>query len=521
MKTSTTATSATQQQLWGQPKGLFYLFFAELWERFSFYGMKALLILYMTQQLLYSDEMSFGVFSAYMSLVYITPLCGGVLADKILGYRRAILWGGVFMALGHFLLSIETTWCFYASLGLIIVGNGLFKPNISSLVGTLYQENDHRRDAGFTIFYLGINIGASLAPLCCAWLAAKYGWHYGFGLAGIGMLIGLFCFQSGITNNVFGEEGRTPHQHLYKEQKWGLNQGQQVLVGAVLAVPLFSAIIYAYPYEHYLVFLATFLLLAYIGYILMKVSIKERQRLLVVIYFTILATLFSALFEQTGSSVVLFADRNVQLVGLTAAQTNSINPTFIMLLAIPFSMLWSWLNKRGNNPNAAYKFGLGLCFLGIGAIIFARSAVSANAMAQTSMLYLFVGYFVLTIGELCLSPIGLSKVTELSPKKYVAFIMGVWLSANFYGHFFAGKIAQLTVTNGANKESFLTRYLASFIEFITKLNPSIAKEKGAAFEQLYAYVTVYAGVGFITVLVGMVALCFAPFVKKMMEVETV
>lgn len=517
MKTSTTANTATEQQLLGQPKGLFYLFFAELWERFSFYGMKALLILYMTQQLLYSDEMSFGVFSAYMSLVYITPLCGGVLADKILGYRRAIVWGGIFMAVGHFLLSIETTWCFYASLGLIIVGNGLFKPNISSLVGTLYSHEDTRRDAGFTIFYLGINIGASLAPLCCAWLASKYGWHYGFGLAGIGMLVGLLCFQKGIANNVFGTAGNTPYEDSYHQQKWGMNQGQQVLLGAILSVPLFSAIIYAYPYEHYLVLAATILLLIYIGYILIQVSIQERKRLLVVVYFTILATLFSALFEQTGSSVVLFADRNVDLIGLTAAQTNSINPTFIMLLAIPFSMLWNWLNKKGKNPNAAYKFGLGLCFLGIGAIIFARSAVSADAMAQTSMFYLIIGYFVLTIGELCLSPIGLSKVTELSPKKYVAFIMGVWLSANFYGHYFAGKIAQLTVTSGSNKESFLTQHLSSFIESITHLNTTTALEKGAAFEQLYAYVSVYAGVGIITVLVGIVALCLAPLVKNMME----
>ena len=519
MKTSTTANMANEQQLWGQPKGLFYLFFAELWERFSFYGMKALLILYMTEQLLYSDELSFGVFSAYMSLVYITPLCGGVLADQILGYRRSILWGGVLMALGHFILSIETPLCFYASLGLIIVGNGLFKPNISSLVGTLYKDNDTRRDAGFTIFYLGINIGASLAPLCCAWLAGLYGWHYGFGLAGIGMLVGLFCFQKGITNNVFGGAGKTPNPVIYKQKQWGLSQGQRVLLGVILSVPLFSGMIYAYTYEHYLVIIATILLLGYVGYILLQVSGKERQRLLVVVYFTILATLFSALFEQTGSSVVLFADRNVNLIGLTAAQTNSINPTFIMLLAIPFSMLWSWLNRKGKNPNAAYKFGLGLCFLGIGAIIFARSSVSADSMAQTSMIYLLLGSFVLTVGELCLSPIGLSKVTELSPPKYVAFIMGVWLSANFYGHFFAGKIAQLTVVDGSNQGSFLTNNMASIIEWITALNPQIAQEKGAAFQQLYAYVSVYAGVGVITVVIGLGALCLAPIVKRMMEAE--
>lgn len=511
-------TNPTPLTTWkGHPKGLFYLFFAELWERFSFYGMKALLLLYMTQHLLYSDQNAFGILAAYMSLVYITPLWGGILADKILGYRKSILLGGIFMALGHFFLFFETPFFFYSSLGLIIVGNGFFKPNISSFVGALYNQYPQQRDAGFTIFYLGINLGAALAPLVCAWVAGRYGWHYGFMLAGLGMLIGLWCFQRGVQKDVFSTLGMLPNPDHYYQKTQGLHQGQWVVLGAIATIPLITTIIYFHQYEHYIILLASLFLVVYVLYILTQVSPMERRRLLAVIHFTILSTVFSALFEQTSSSLVLFADRNINLIGLTSAQTNSINASFIVLLALPFSGLWSYLNKKNKNPSAPYKLSMGLILLGIGALIFGRSAVSADALAQTSMLYLIVGYFVLTVGELCLSPIGLSKVTELSPARYVSFVMGVWFSSYFYGHFFAGKIAQLTVSNG--QENILAQHFGHFIEFLTGLTPSSAAIKGAAFEQLYAYVSVYASFGLITVLVGLLALSLAPFVTKLMQSE--
>lgn len=506
--------SVALETLWGHPKGLFYLFFAELWERFSFYGMKALLLLYMTQHLLYQDENAFGILAAYMSLVYITPLWGGILADKMLGYRKSILLGGVLMALGHFFLFFETPFFFYSSLGFIIVGNGFFKPNISSFVGALYDQYPEQRDAGFTIFYLGINLGAAIAPLVCAWIAAWYGWHYGFMLAGIGMLVGLLFFQQGLKKEVFGEVGKLPDEELYYHKKAGLHQGQWVGLGALGAIPFLAAIIYFHQYEHYIILLATVFLVAYLVNIYLKVSPAEQKRLVVVVYFTVLSTAFAALFEQTSSSLVLFADRNINLIGITAAQTNSINASFIVLLAIPFSMLWSYLNKINKNPSAPYKFSAGLILLGLGALIFGRSAVSADAFGQTSMVYLFCGYFVLTVGELCLSPIGLSKVTELSPTQYVSFIMGVWFSSYFYGHFFAGKIAQLTTSRG--EDNILVETFGGFIKWLTGLTPNLAEEKGAAFEQLYAYVAVYASFGLITLLVGLVALGLAPFVKRWM-----
>lgn len=514
MSTSEKATSAT---LFGHPKGLFYLFFAELWERFSFYGMKALLLLYMTQHLLYSDDASFGILSAYMSLVYITPLWGGIIADKILGYRKSILLGGVLMALGHFLLSFETPLFFYGSLALIILGNGFFKPNISSFVGSLYKDNPDQRDAGFTIFYLGINLGAAIAPLICAWIAGLYGWHYGFMLAGIGMLFGLAFFQQGLKSHVFGEAGKLPNALAYYQKKGGLNQGQWVTIGALATTPIFAAIIFFHEYEHYLIFAATAFLIVYIFFILGKVSVVERGRLIVVIYFTVLATLFAALFEQTGSSAVLFADRNVHLIAINAAQTNSINASFIVLLAIPFSMLWAWLNRINKNPSAPFKFSFGLILLGIAAIIWGRSAISADSLAQTSMIYLIVGYFVLTVGELFLSPIGLSKVTELSPKQYISFIMGVWFSSYFYGHYFAGKIAKLTVSNG--DKNILAETFGTPIELITGLTQDIAIAKGPAFEQLYSYVSVYVSFGIITLIIGLLALFLAPMMTRLMHIE--
>ena len=513
--TNSTSPSA-EQTLLGHPKGLFYLFFAELWERFSFYGMRALLTLYMTQQLLFTDKMSFGVYAAYMSLVYMTPLIGGMLADRVTGYRKAIILGGLLMSLGHFLLTIEMPVFFFGSLALIIVGNGFFKPNISTFVGLLYSKEDVRRDAGFTIFYMGINLGAAIAPLLCAWLAQVYGWHYGFMAAGIGMLAGLVFFYRGLGADVFGDKGKTPRPDIYYQKKFGLNQGQQIVLLSLLSVPLFGLIVRFNEYEHYLIWLVTFLVGGFLIYIARQVSAQERKQLMVIVYFTALATLFWAIFEQGGSSLTLFADRNVNLVGMNAAQTNSINAGFIILLAIPFSMLWTFLTKKKTNPNSAIKFGIGLILLGLGFLIFARSSTVADTLAQTPMAYLVIGYFVVTVGELFLSPIGLSKMTELSPPKYLAFVMGVYFCANFYGHFFAGKIANLTAIDDSDAGAVSEGLLTSMIDGITGLSASASSGMGDAFQQLYSYVNVYALCGFMAIGVGLFALLLAPYIRGLM-----
>ncbi|MEE3999489.1 oligopeptide:H+ symporter [Tenacibaculum sp. FZY0031] len=504
----------------GHPRGLLYLFFAELWERFSFYGMRALLVLYMTKHLLFSDEMSFGVYAAYMSLVYVTPMIGGMLADKILGFRKAIVLGGVLMALGHFFLTFEHPVFFYGSLSLIIVGNGFFKPNISSFVGKLYTEGDSRRDAGFTIFYMGINIGGAVAPLLCAWLAELYGWHYGFVLAGIGMLLGLIVFKGGLKRNVFENKGLVPNQELFEEKQFGIKRGNLVTIGALLSVPVFALIVYYHEFEHYLVWIVSLLLLLYLVKILRSVTSKERKKLSVAIFFTVLYTLFAAIFEQAGSSLTLFADRNVNLIGLNAAQTNSVNSTFIILMAIPFSMLWGYLHRTHKNPNSVIKFGLGLLFLGVGFITFGLSGYQVDDLAKTPMVYLILGYFILTTGELFLSPIGLSKMTELSPVKYIAFIMGVWFSANFYGHFFAGKIAKLTTVVNGSLGVFSKGFFGKVTELFTGLSSKTVMEQSEVFHQLYSYVSVYANLGVISAIIGLlVIVAYKPVKKWMFEVH--
>ncbi|MDY8134280.1 oligopeptide:H+ symporter [Aquimarina sp. 2201CG5-10] len=507
---------ASEQELFGHPKGLLYLFFAELWERFSFYGMKALLVLYMTKHLLYTDKQSFGVMAAYMSLVYVTPMIGGIVADKYIGYRKSIVLGGVLMALGHFFLTIELPVFFYGSLALIIVGNGFFKPNISTMVGTLYKEGDKRRDSGFTIFYLGINLGGAIAPLMCAWLAELYGWHYGFLLAGIGMIVGLLVFRGGVNKQVFGDKGLVPDPISYEKKTFGFNKGQLIGLLALISVPVFALIVRFNEFEHYLVWIASIFLLVYIGYILKTVTSKERGRLLVAVYFTALYAAFAAVFEQAGSSITLFADRNVNLIGINAAQTNSINSTWIVLLAIPFAMLWTFLSKRKINPSSPVKFGLGMLFLGLGFVVFGMSAQELDAFARTPMFYLILGYFVLTVGELFLSPIGLSKITELSPVKYITFIMGVWFSANFYGHFFAGKIANLTTVKEGESSVFSEGFFGLITETITGLSASSMNGASETLQQLYSYVSVYASFGVISIGIGLVAIIISPMIKKLM-----
>lgn len=510
-------THTSTRDVFGHPRGLLYLFFAELWERFSFYGMRALLVLYMTKHLLFSDEMSFGIYAAYMSLVYVTPLIGGMLADKILGFRKAIVLGGILMALGHFFLTFEHPVFFYSSLSLIIVGNGFFKPNISSFVGKLYKEDDNRRDSGFTIFYMGVNIGGAVAPLLCAWLAEAYGWHYGFVLAGIGMLIGLLVFKRGLNAAVFDTNGLVPDTNVFEKKRFGIKSGYLVTICAFLSVPIFALIVRFHQFEHYLVWIVSAFLIIYLTYILKNVSKTERQQLLVAVYFTALYTLFSAIFEQAGSSLTLFADRSVNLVGFNAAQTNSINSGFIILLAIPFSILWTFLSSIKKNPNSVIKFGLGVFFLGLGFVVFGLSAQQVDEFARTPMFYLIAGTFVYTVGELFLSPIGLSKMTELSPVKYVAFIMGVWFSANFYGHFFAGKIAKLTAVSNGDTGVFSEGFFGGITEFVTGMSGESILTKGEAFQQLYSYVSVYASFGVIASLIGVLVVVFSSPIKRMMN----
>lgn len=458
-------------QLFGHPKGLFYLFFAELWERFSFYGMRALLILYMTEEIYKAletrDIIASTIYAAYGALIYATPVLGGMLADKLLGLRRSIMMGGILMALGHFVLAFDTEILFFIALGLLIVGNGLMKPNISSFVGALYEQGDDRRDSGFTIFYMGINIGAFVAPLFCGWLGITYGWHYGFGAAGIGMVLGVITFWSGIKNGIFADHGLAPDEQALEVKKFGLKTKHLVTLIAFLIVPFIALMMYygemTLPfigevyYEGQLVDYVFWVILAMIifviGKTMMEVTKEERERLLVIVAITMLMTLFWGFYELAGSTLTLFALRNVNLVLINASQTNAITAMYIILFAMLFSWLWVFLSKKKMNPHTPYKFAFGLLILGIGYAIYAISGSFADDSGRVPFAFMMFGYMMFSTGELFMSPVGLSKVTELAPAKIVSFMMGVWFLSSAFAFRLVGLVGSLLAVEGSAEDA--------------------------------------------------------------------
>lgn len=454
----------------GHPKGLFYLFFAELWERFSFYGMRALLMLYMVNQVFEAlanrDAVSSIIYAAYGSLVYASPAIGGKIADQILGYRRSIILGGILMSIGHFVLAIENSYAFFLALGFIVVGNGFFKPNISTFVGSLYPEGDIRKDSGFTIFYMGINIGATVSPLLCGWLGSTYGWHYGFGLAGVGMLAGLIFFYNGIQRGVFGDKGLPPNPEIINKKVAGLRLSTFVPVLAVIAVPVIAWLISSYEFignggtilgevtiVNVIFYFISIAIVLYLGFEIFRATTEERGKLAVAIMITVFMTLFWGFHELSGSVITLFADRNVLLPSFGgwefgAAETNAINPFFIIVLSIPVSIMWTWLSRRNLNPRTPYKFSFGLALLGFAFLILSWSGATANESGMVPFFYLVLMYGLLSAGELFMSPVGLSKITSLSPIRMVAFMMGVWFLSSAYAFQIVGFIGQKLAIEG-------------------------------------------------------------------------
>ncbi|MEB8327816.1 oligopeptide:H+ symporter [Flavobacteriaceae bacterium KMM 6897] len=505
---SDTIKPSEQQELFGHPKGLFYLFFAELWERFSFYGMRALLTLYMVEvifeALVERDFATAAVYASYGSLVYASTVIGGRISDQILGMRNSIFLGGLLMSVGHFVLAIQNDIAFYLALSLIIVGNGFFKPNISTFVGALYEEGDVRKDSGFTIFYMGINIGGWVAPLLCGWLAYSYGWHYGFGLAGIGMLTGLIFFWSGIRKNVFGDKGMPPNQEVMKKKVFGIKQGILVPILAVLSAPLIAYLLSAYKalgadgtfFDDQNIVNIIFkgigvTILAYLGYIMYQATLEERKKLFVAVLITFFMTIFWGFHELSGSVITLFASRNVSLDFMSAAQTNSLNSMFIIILAIPISLMWTFLNKRNLNPRTPYKFGLGLLFAGVSFYVLAISGGSANENGLVPFAYLLLMYFLISVGELFMSPVGLSKITDLSPKRIVAFMMGVWFLSSAFAFQVVGFIGKKLAIESTDKNV-------------------------GGFETLAVYTEGFQLIAEYAIGAGILILIASPFIKKLM-----
>jgi POT family proton-dependent oligopeptide transporter len=475
--------------LLGHPKGLFVLFFAEMWERFSYYGMRALLIFYLTKHWLFSDSQAGVIYGAYTALVYITPVLGGYLADKYLGQRKAVTYGAVLLTFGHFLMGFEGNGgqdaaslnIFWLALAFIIVGSGFLKANISVIVGQLYPRTDIRRDGAYTIFYMGINLGAFLGSLLCGYLGETYGWAYGFGAAGFGMLLGLIVFTWGKPMLLGRGE---PPVALAKGTEWGLYAIGLAAVGACWWMVQNQSVVGT------LLGVAGAVLVAYVLFTaVVKLEPQDRDRIFAAMFLIIGSILFWALFEQAGSSLNLYTDRYVDRAGVPASVFQSVNAFYIVLLAPMFAGLWTWLGKKGMEPSAPAKFGLALIQLGAGFLVLVAGA--SNGVA-TPVLFIFLIYLLHTTGELCLSPVGLSAMNRLAPAHMASLIMGTWFFASATGNFVAGLIAAATGSERASGEG--------------------------AGQQVV--LDVYSQIGLIAVAVGVGVLVISPLIKKLMHLDT-
>jgi POT family proton-dependent oligopeptide transporter len=499
--TKTIQIEHDEPQLFGHPKGLTVLFFAEMWERFCYYGMRGLLVLYLTKALFQGDQQAFAIYGAFTALVYMAPVLGGRIADNILGYRIAILLGALLMAVGEFMiLGGNETWL-YLGMAAIIVGNGYFKANISTLVGKLYKANDPRRDSGFTIFYIGINIGALLATLVCVYVGERFGFKYGFGLAGIGMLLGFFIFLAG--QKFYLHHSHPPHpEKLHKKIFGPFTQLHVTIFLSILLAPVLYVLIIHNSVVGWLLALTA----VYMIYTLMKEAWKGdkilKHRMIVFIILCFFNIVFWALFEQAGSSLTLFADRNVDrnIFGwfeMTAGQTQFFNPLFIILMGSFFSVLWVKLSARNMNPNIPAKFGIGIMLLGVGYLITMFGKDLHNDAFLVPLWILIALYFFHTVGELFISPIGLSMVTKLAPPKISGTLMGAWFLSFSGSNFVASQLAKLT--DAGSSES---------AHSVVEITPEIA---------LMNYIDVYTLFGCIAVGVGLLVLALSPKLNKLMH----
>jgi len=482
----------------GHPPGLTMLFFTEMWERFSYYGMRALLVLYMTRELLWSDNKSYGIYGSYTALVYATPVIGGLLADRLLGYRKAVTVGGLLMAVGQFALATESPSFFYVGLAFLIVGNGFFKPNISTIVGRLYAPGDHRRDRGFTIFYMGINLGALFAPLVCGYIGETYGWKYGFGLAGLGMLLGLVQFQFG-QHKLHGVADPPDPARLRAPVVAMISREWAIYLGSLVVVVLAMFLVQWGRVVGYALGLTGILVVAYILYFMIsQCSREERGRMWVALVLTFFSIVFWAFFEQAGSSINLFTERNVDrsLFGwdIPTSMFQSVNPAFIILLAPLFAGLWGWLDRRDLEPNIPVKFGLGIVQLGLGFGAFWIGAQSAGGDGMVALVWLVLGYLLHTTGELCLSPVGLSMITKLSVARVAGMMMGTWFLATASAQYVGGLIAQLTGVEGGAVEGVVN-----------------------ATESIGVYGSVFGQIAIFALVTGVFVLAVAPFLKRGMH----
>jgi POT family proton-dependent oligopeptide transporter len=464
------------------------LFFAEMWERFSYYGMRALLIFYLTKHWLFADDKANLIYGAYTSLVYITPVLGGYLADRYLGQRKAVLFGGLLLALGHSLMAVEGTGgqsdptinVFWLALAFIIVGSGFLKANISVMVGQLYKLTDVRRDGAYTIFYMGINVGAAIGTILVGYLGETIGWGYGFGLAGIGMLAGLIVFVLG--KKALNGAGEAP-QALARSKEWSLYGVGIAAVGVIWALVQYQDVIQT------LLIISGVGLLGYVLFEAFKLEKQPRERIFAILFLIALNPIFWGLFEQAGGSMNLFTDRFVDRAGVPASIFQSINPIYIILLAPFFAGLWVTLGRRGLEPSAPAKFGIALLQMGFANLVLVWGAMAVGIEVMVPVLFVFLYYLFATTAELCLSPVGLSAMNRLAPKFMASLIMGAWFYMTAVGNFVAGKIGE--ATGGHDGE-------------MTK----------------QGLLDIYSLFGWVTIGIGVGVLALSPIVKKWMHLDT-
>ena len=557
-------------QLRQHPRGLVILFFAEMWERFSYYGMRGLFIFYLTEHFLFSDKVASGEYGAYTTLVYLVPLVGGYLADRYLGARKAVAFGALLLVIGHLGMGLEGKpsvqtlsygghaytfkaegrmethavclevgpGCYkvaaapsgglqvqglpagaplpqvlakgsytegvrqdapfveamYAALAFIIMGVGFLKANISSMVGQLYQQGDPRRDPGFTLYYYGINLGATWATILCGALGQSVGWWAGFGLAGLGMMAGLAVFVLG--KPLLEGRGEPPDPARLARKVLGpLSQEGMIYAGGLIGVVVIWQLVRRFELMGGLLLAAWVVTGGYLAwYMTTKCTKVERERLLLAMVLLVGCIIFFALYEQAGSSLNQFAERNTILPNhgfwtVTPPAVQSFNGAFILMFAPVFSALWVWLGRRGRNPSPLIKFGLGLAQLGAGFLVLVWGCQFHDAAFRVPLVFVGLLYLLHTTGEMCLSPVGLSEMTKLAPAALISTLMATWMLATSAAQFLAGKIAQMTAVE------------------------TIAGQVLDPAKALATYAHVYTELGFAGIAAGVVVMALSPFLK--------
>jgi POT family proton-dependent oligopeptide transporter len=483
------------------PNQLWYLFFSEMWERFSFYGMRGMLVIFMVSQLAMNDKVANLQYGATQAFVYAFTFIGGLFADKLLGYRKSLFWGGLLMIVGSIILAIDPQHFFFFGISFTIIGTGFFKPNISTIVGKLYADDDPRRDAGFSLFYAGVNLGALIGGYICIAVAngslwsslvpAALRWNVAFGFAAVVMLVSLITFTQ--TQKSLGAIGLSPLAAMQASKRKRLELA--TYIGSLLIIPIIMTMVSNTDYTDIFMFIIGPASLLYLFYEMRSFTTAENKKLIAALVFIVFSIFFWAFFEQSGGSLSLFAAHNLNntVLGVPLdpnGVNNAANSFFVIVFAALVGMVWLWLHKRKLEPNTVVKFGLGFLFLAGGFAIFYDTKFFADASGKTSLNLFTFGWFIITFGELCLSPIGMSAMTKLSPAKTQAVIMGMWFLASAYGQYFAGLL-------GANIAD--------------------ASEHASNLEKLTVYANGYKQLAIYALIAGVLLIAIAPLVKKLMQ----